>query len=146
MVAALASAVSFSGCSGDPEPEPEPTQAEKVTAMLTAGGGTWTPPASGGVLVDGVDVTQDLFPGFTITFGNGTLTTTGESPVWLRQDTWRFKDESATVIIRGQDERELTIEEISSTQLKLTLYWPETTTDGGRDRSLKGNHEFILNK
>jgi len=130
-------------CGGDSDPEPEET--EKVTQLLTAGSGTWTPPSNGGVTVDGVDVTDELFAGFSITFHDGTFTTTGDSPVWLREDTWRFKDNTAKVIIRGQDEREVTITEISQTQLKLTLDWPQTT-NGGRMGSLKGKHEFILNK
>lgn len=143
---AVAAVCLFAGCGGsDPEPAP-PTQAEKVTMILTASGGTWTPSvSSAGVLVDGVDVTQDLFPGFTITFQENTFTTTGTSPVWLREDTWEFKDASATVMIRGQDNREVTIEQISDTSLKLTLEWPETT-NGGRQHSLKGKHEFFLTK
>ena len=134
----------FFSCGGS-DPEPKVTESQKVTRMLTAGGGRWTLPASGGVTVDGVDVTDDLFPGFSITFGDQTLTTTGTSPVWLRQDTWRFKDETAKIFIRGQDDREVTITEISDSQLTLTLEWPASTT-GGRQGSLKGKHEFTLNK
>jgi hypothetical protein len=141
---ALMAAFLFSGCGGS-DPEPAPTQTEKVTQMLTSTGGKWTPLTSAGVLVDGVDVTQDLFPGFTITFLENTFTTTGTSPVWLPQDTWQFKDETATIIVRGQDNREITIVQISDTQLKLTLDWP-TTTNGGRSHSLKGKHEFFFNK
>lgn len=138
-------AVCFLSACGGSDPEPSKTQSEKVTEMLTAGGGTWSPASSSGVTVDGVDVTEDLFPGFTITFGDGTLTTTGTSPVWLREDTWRFKDESATTIIRGQDSREIVIQEVTSSQLTLALDWPETTS-GGRNGSLKGKHVFTLTK
>lgn len=135
----------LSGCGGDPEPAPL-TEVQKVTNLLTENGGTWEPASSAGVSIDGVDVTEDLFAGFSITFLDNTLTTTGTSPVWLRQDTWTFKDESAKVITRGQDNKEITITEISASQLKLTLSWDETTTDGGRKHSLKGKHEFVLNK
>lgn len=134
----------LSGCGG--EPEPVPTEIEKVTKILTSNGGTWAPITATGVTIDGIDVTDDLFPGFTITFLDNTLTTTGTTPVWLRQDTWKFKDQSAKVIIRGQDNKEVTITEISASQLKLRLEWTETTTQGGRQHSLKGMHEFILLK
>ncbi len=141
---AVALAIILTGCGGS---DPVPTQAQKVTQLLTADGGTWSPAALSGVTVDGVDVTDDLFAGFSITFHENTLTTTGTSPVWLPEDTWRFKDETATVIIRGQDQKEVTILEISATQLKLTLEWNETTTkSGGRLHSLKGKHEFLLTK
>lgn len=140
-------AISFvlAACGGS---DPAPTAAEKVTQLLTAGSGTWTPASSSGVTVDGVDVTDELFAGFSITFHENTFTTTGTSPVWLREDTWHFKDEAATVIVRGQDQKEITITEISATQLKLTLEWSQTTTtsSGGRLLSLKGKHEFFLTK
>lgn len=143
-ILALLSVWVLSGCGGDSDPAP--TEAEKVTKLLTASGGTWAPASNGGITVDGVDVTDDLFPGFSITFYESTFTTTGTTPVWLPEDTWQFKDSSAKVIIRGQDDREITITELSATQLKLTLEWPATTTSGGRSGSLKGKHEFILNK
>lgn len=143
-LAAMVTFVLF-GCGGN-DPEPPPTEQEKVTQMLTAEGGAWAPQPSSGVTVDGVDVTADLFAGFSITFQEKTFTTTGTSPVWLRQDTWAFKNGSSSVIVRGQDNKEITITEISDTQLKLTLEWTQTTTEGGRQGSLKGKHEFVLAK
>lgn len=139
----MAIALIASACRGD---DPTPlTQTQKVTQTLTSGGGKWTPSTSAGVTVDGVDVTDELFAGFTITFLDGTYTTTGTSPVWPAEDTWRFKDETATIIIRGVDQKEVTISGISASQLKLGLEWSETTY-GGRKSSLKGKHEFNLNK
>ena len=140
---AVVIALIASACGGD---EPTPlTQTQKVTQMLTSSGGTWTPAPAAGVTVDDVDVTDELFASFTITFLDGTYTTTGTSPVWPAEDTWSFKDETATVIIRGVDQKEVTITEISAAQLKLNLVWSETTY-GGRKSSLKGKHEFNLNK
>lgn len=138
--------VCFLSACGGGDPEPVKTQSEKVMEMLTASGGTWAPASSSGITVDGVDVTEDLFSGFSITFQDGTLTTTGTSPVWLREDTWRFKDESATTIIRGQDSKEVIIETVSASQLTLALEWSQTTTSGGRKHSLKGKHVFTLTK
>ena len=146
-IAALLVLVCFgllTGCKKD-DPTPVKTEADIVTEMLVAEGSAWSPVT---VTVDGVDVTSALFDGFSIKFSETTFTTTGTSPVWLRQDTWSFKDETATVMIRGQDDKELTIQDISDTQLRLTLEWDKTTTDAdeGRAASLKGKHEFILNK
>lgn len=133
-----------SACKKD-DPKPAVTQVQKVTAMLTANGGTWSP-STGGVVVNGMDVTQDLFPGFSIKFSENTFTTTGTTPVFLRNDTWSFKDETATVIVRGQDGKELTITEISDNVLKFRMTWDQTTYQGGREKSLEGNYEFTLNK
>lgn len=126
--------------------EPTLTPEQRVTKILTEEGGTWTLPSVAGVTVDGLDVTQDLFPGFSITFGEGTLTTTGTTPVWLRQDTWSFKDETATVIIRGQDSKEIAISEITNDQMILTLEWEHETFQGGRAKSIKGTYQFVLQK
>jgi hypothetical protein len=126
---------------------PEPTEKEKVTAKLTAGNGIWTP-SSSGITVDGTDVTTALFKDFTIKFTGTTLATTSTTPVWLRTDTWHFKDDTAKAIIRGQDNKEITVTFVTDTQIKLTLQWDKTTTEpaGGRVQSIPGTYEFILNK
>lgn len=129
----------------DPQP-PELTEQEKVTAFLTGGTATWIPPTSNGVTLAGIDVTSEFFKDFTIRFTQNQIFTTGTTPVWLRQDTWQFKTGSSTIIIRGQDDKEITIESISDTQLSLTLDWDETTFDGGRAKSLPGRYSFVLNK
>ena len=140
--------VSFVACGGggsDPEPVIEETQKEKVTKLLQASGSSWTP-SSTGITVDNADASQ-LFEGFTIKFGDGTLTTTGTTPVWLRSDTWTFKNDDANVIIRGQDNKEISIESVSDTQLKLSLQWDQYTyEDGGRKKSIPGNYVFTLTK
>jgi hypothetical protein len=136
------------GCkssSDDPAPE-QTSEQEEVTALLTGGTGTWVPAAtSNSVTVAGFDVTEEFFSDFTIRFSNNQLFTTGTTPVWLRQDTWQFKSGVADILIRGQDSREVKIENISETELKLTLNWP-LTTFGGRSRSLPGTYVFTLKK
>ena len=132
----------FVSCGGS-----DPTAEEKVTKLLISGDGTWEPSAtSTSITVDGIDVKEDLFPGFTLRFTKDKIFTTGTSPVWLREDTWHFKEGSkATVIIRGMDDKEISIAEITSSQLKISLEWDQTTF-GGRKASLPGLYEFILDK
>jgi hypothetical protein len=139
--------VVFTACGGgsdDPKPI-DKTEKEKNTELLVASGGSWTA-ASSGITVGGVDVTADLFKDFSIKFTDTQFTTTGTTPVFLRTDTWHFKDETAKVIIRGQDNKEMTIESISATQLKLSLQWDETTYEGGRKKSIPGTYVFTLTK
>lgn len=125
----------------------KPTQEQRVTTLLTKGTGTWTPSSSAGITVDGLDVTEDLFKDFTITFTADKLFTTGTTPVFLREDTWRFKDNTATVILRGQDDKEIIVETVSATELKLSLEWDQTTyEEGGRTRSIPGTVVFTMSK
>lgn len=142
MITAIGACAFVAGCK-DKDKDPAPTEAQRVTALLMAATSGWQPAM---VTVDGVDVTDDLFAGFSITFQESTLSTTGTTPVWEHQDTWTFKDESATAIVRGSDGKEVSIISISDTQLKLRLEWDETTYEPGRKASLKGIHEFTLNK
>jgi hypothetical protein len=131
---------------GCKEPTIQPTEQERVTALLTSGTGKWVPKSGGGITTQDIDVTADLFKDFTIRFTATQIFTTGTTPVWLRQDTWQFKGTAADVIIRGQDDQEITIQNISATELVLTLVWNETTFEGGRTRSLQGEYEFVLSK
>ncbi len=123
----------------------EPSIEDRVTALLTTG--TWSPTAAGAsITLSGTDVVNDLFPGFTLRFTRDRIFTTGTTPIWLREDTWQFKPGSnATIIIRGMDGREIPILEVTNTQLKISLEWDKTTF-GGRQKSLPGLYEFILNK
>jgi hypothetical protein len=139
------SITTLSGCKKD-DPKPKPTDVEKATTMLTSRGGRWLASGSAAITVDGLDVTQDLFPNFAITFSEKTFRTSGTSPIWLREDTWSFKDETATIIVRGQDGKEITITALSDTQLKLSMAWDQTTYDGGRSKSVAGTYEYILSK
>jgi hypothetical protein len=128
-------------CSEDAEISPE----EKVRKLLTSA--TWKPASGTPITLEGNDVQDELFSGFTIKFTKDRIITTGTSPVWLREDTWHFKAGSkATVLIRGMDDTEISILEISKSQLKLSLKWDQTTFEPGRLASLPGTYEFTLGK
>jgi hypothetical protein len=138
----LTSTFLFAGCGGGDEP----TKQEKVTKLLTQNGGKWQPSiAANSITLEGTDVEDELFPDFEITFTKTQISTLGTSPVWPVSDTWTFKDKNADVIIRGSDDREITIVSISSTQLTIEMEWDQTTY-GGRTKSLPGLYEFVLTK
>src|SRR5436190_340979 len=92
VLALIATALVLVHCGGDDDPPNppvvEPTPEETVRGFLTNDGttATWSPASTtSGIVVDGIDVTEQLFPGFSLTFNNnGTLTTAGTTPVWLR--------------------------------------------------------------
>jgi hypothetical protein len=134
---ALVAMLGISSCKPDPPP-PEPTRQEIVSKMLN---GVW--PTLSSVTIEGDDGAE-LFKGFSLAFSPTTYATTGTTPVWKRSGTWTFANEDATILTRD-DGLEVTIENIDDKNLKLVLYWDhETSSDGGRTRSLKGKHEFIL--
>jgi hypothetical protein len=127
--------------------DPKPTEEARITTLLTKDSGKWAPSATAGITVDGLDVTTDLFKDFTITFTADKIFTTGKTPVWLREDTWHFKDATGKIILRGQDNKEITVESVSETELQLILKWDQTTyEEGGRKKSIPGTFVFTLNK
>jgi hypothetical protein len=140
--------VTFMMCGSDPgtDPPAEPTEVEKATEMLTSGTATWAPSASAGIIMDGSDVTAEFFTGFSIKFSATTFTTTGDTPFFEATDTWTFKDETAKVIVRGSDGKEMPITSLTDTQLKFTLEWDQTTYEEGRKKSIPGTYEFTLTK
>jgi hypothetical protein len=145
-IAILVGLLAFSGCKKD-EVTPQPTAAQKTTALLTSGTGKWTPSSTAGVTVDGLDVTADLFKDFSITFTDNKIFTTGTTPVWLREDSWTFKNDEATIMARGQDNKEIHIEEITDDQLQISLEWDQTTyAEGGKVKSIPGTFVFTLSK
>jgi hypothetical protein len=133
----------LSACKKD---DAKPTEQQRITTLLTKGTGKWIPSASGGVTVEGLDVTEDLFKDFTITFTADKLFTTGTTPVFLREDTWHSKEGNPSIILRGQDDKEITIEAISETELQLSLEWDQTTYEEGRQRSIPGTVVFAMSK
>jgi hypothetical protein len=135
--------LALSACKKD---DAKPTEQQRITTLLTKGTGKWIPSASGGVTVEGLDVTEDLFKDFTITFTADKLFTTGTTPVFLREDTWHFKDGNTSIIIRGQDDKEISIEAISENALQLSLEWDQTTYEEGRQRSIPGTVVFAMSK
>ena len=155
VICLLTLCIAFMNCGGDsPQPNPpvEPTAEEIMTEALTTGGGSWGLGAGSTVVVtkgtNQIDVTEDLFNGFSITFSETGYTTTGTSPVWARTDSWLFKSNTeGTVLIRNSDGKEVTIKSISATELQLELYWDQNTNEeGGRTQSTMGTHLFTLKK
>lgn len=127
--------------------DPAPTAEQLVLEKLTANTGKWGGNATSTVVVDGLDVTDDLFSNFSITFTEGSYTTTGTSPVFPSTDSWTFKaGTEGTVLVRASDDKEMTISSLTDSELVFTLVWDKTTTSGGRSKSIPGPHVFTLKK
>jgi hypothetical protein len=62
--------------------------------------------------------------------------------VWPASGTWSFNDTSAKKFIRN-DGLSISLDNLSSTSMQLTLIWTQTTTDG-RVQSVAGTHVFTF--
>ncbi len=129
----------ISGCGGGGDPEPTVTKSEEVTKILS--GGTWKLST---VMVDGVDQTN-VYKGLTLNFTSTSITSSNGGLVWPANSTWKFTDDTATAIDRG-DGIKVTISEVKSDKLSLVLTWSKTTLGSGRASSVKGQHTFSFGK
>jgi len=133
----MISLITFSNC-GDTKKDPVPTEAEKTTKLLTAA--TWKLQS---LTIDGVS-DNNFFKGLTITFSATGYTTTNGDPIWPASGTWDYADGPTSARkIKRNDNVEVTIDEITASNLTLSLQWDKTTT-GGRTSSIPGKHIFKL--
>ncbi len=114
-------------------PTAQETQLKKLESKL------WS---VNSVIVDGADRTS-LFQGMTLRFSGKTFSATSGGHVWPASGSWEFTDAAATTILRN-DNVTVTIEQISESQLELSLFWSETTFGPGRTKSISGTHVFNL--
>lgn len=135
-LAVILSLLVLSSCGGGGS---TPSATEVTTNQLKAN--TWRIST---VTVDGVDQTT-LFTGMTLSFTATDYTTTNGKAVWPASGTWSFIDNTAKKIKRS-DNLEVTIAEVSSTTLKLSLNWATGTLGTGRVESVAGNHVFSFVK
>jgi len=129
--------IALDACKGGGDPEPE-TESERVTKLLTTG--TWK---LNSLTIDGV--AKSSFDGMTITFTNGSYTSTKGEPVWPSSGTWSLSDATAKTISRS-DQTPVSIDAIDANNLTLSLTWTKTTLGPGRASSIAGKHTFVMGK
>jgi hypothetical protein len=131
----VSSLLLLSGCKSD-DPQPE---TDRVKVLLIAN--AWRIQT---VTVDGTDQTA-LFTGLTLSFTNTNYSTTNGGVVWPASGTWNFTDDTAQKVLRN-DGQEITVTEVTPTNLKLSLTRTTGTLSTGRVSSIAGNHVFSFIK
>ena len=91
--------------------------------------------------VDGVVSNQ--YDGLTLSFGSGVYSTTNGGSLWPPSGIWIFADDKGTKIIRD-DGLEIDIVSASAANIVLSFFWDTTVYDGGRIRSVTGNHQMTF--
>jgi hypothetical protein len=136
IIIVLGSLFTVVSCGND---DASPSESERITTLLTSG--VWKIQS---LTVDGA-THDELFPNLTLTFTKGTLTTANGNGVWPASATWTFNDQAATSFKRA-DGVDVSITEISETQMVLSLTWNKTTLKAGKENSLSGLNVFTFGK
>ena len=131
--------LTYSSCKG-PEPVVEPTPVEVTTALLI--GPAWVVQS---VKVD--DVALDLYKSLNVSFtADGKYTSVNGGAIWSASGTWKFKDETAKVMIR-EDGLEIAIDAI--TEKAMTISFTRTgdiVYEVGRNEAVSGKHVFTFGR
>ena len=135
-MAILSGLLMLSNC-GSKNSDPTPTEPQRVTSLLETG--RWKVQS---VMVDGIDQSA-LFKNFTLSFTDSNFASVNGSVVWPASGTWKFVSDQASSFTRD-DGLVVTIQNVSNTQLIISLVWAKTTLGPGRSESVKGTTVFTL--
>lgn len=103
--------------------------------------GNWTFGTSGSVTLDGQDITLN-YPGFALSFADGTYSTTNAGDLFRASGTWQWTGELATSVLLDTGE-EVSIIDLTETAFKFSFTHAGT---GGTAAGTAGNYVVTLAK
>lgn len=122
---------------GDDDPS-GPTEQELAFERLA---GDWTFGTNGSIVVDGQDVSPN-YPGFSLSFADGTYQTQSGGDLFRASGTWEWLDEEAGSI-RLDDSREITIVALTENLFNFTFFF---SGSGGARHGISGNYDITVVK
>lgn len=128
----------YLSCGASDDGPDEPTAQELTFEQLA---GQWSMPSTNGVIVDDIDRTLN-YPGFRLSFADGTYTTTGAGTLFRSIGTWEWSSETTTSQLNLDDGKSITIQSLSATLLVFSF----TKSGGGQRAGTEGNYTVRLTK
>ena len=121
----------------------EPQTPEAIELAFQKPSGEWTLGQTGKIVLDGIDVSAN-YPGFSLSFTNGTYNTNNAADLLPSTGTWEWADQEArSVLLDGTLEVTLTV----LTETRFTFTFDHTT---GINRPVRagynGNYVITVNK
>lgn len=101
--------------------------------------GTWSMATSNGVLLDGQEVSLN-YPGFSLSFTDGTYQTTNAGDLLSATGTWSWSNESAQELTLDTGE-DVTIQTLTENQFRFTFFHQGSTAAG-----IRGNYTVNVEK
>ena len=102
--------------------------------------GQWTLGQFGSIKVDGSNVSAN-YPGFALSFANGTYTTTNAGDLFKASGTWQWAGESAEVV-NLDDGKVVNINSLTTSKFVFSF----TKSDGPVRAGLAGNYVITVEK
>lgn len=127
----------FLACGGDDTPD-EPTAQELALEVLA---GQWTLNSGGSILLDGRDVSAN-YPGFALSFTDGSYTTTNAGELFNATGTWTWVGDSDRMIT-VDDGKQLNIQILTANELEFSF---QLTGSGGEATGITGSYVVTVTK
>lgn len=103
--------------------------------------GKWAFGTSGSILLDGEDISAN-YPGFTLSFADGSYQTQNGGDLFSATGSWEFLDEEARMI-RLDSGEEITIINLTESEFEFSFL---SDGNGGSAAGIGGNYLITLNK
>lgn len=101
--------------------------------------GQWAFGVNGSIVLDGTDVSAN-YPGFALSFANGTYTTTNSAELFSASGTWEWTDQEARSL-RLDNDKSITILALTENSFIFNFSFSRSTRAG-----IAGNYTVTLNK
>ncbi|OEK02997.1 hypothetical protein BFP97_16350 [Roseivirga sp. 4D4] len=124
-----------SACKSD---DGAPTATELAFERLA---GSWSMGTQGSIVLDGEDVSSN-YPGFTLSFADGTYQTTNGGDLFRASGTWRWTGDTGRLLILDTGE-EVTINNLTLTEFEFSFFHAGTTPVRA---GIQGNYTVSVSK
>lgn len=101
--------------------------------------GDWSLGTSGGIVLDGQDISLN-YPGFTLSFADGTYQTTNGGDLFRATGTWQWADEAGRVLTLDTGE-DVTIVKLTQSDFEFTFFHAGNVRAG-----IQGNYTVNVSK
>lgn len=101
--------------------------------------GNWSVGTQGSIVLDGEDISLN-YPGFTLSFADGTYQTTNGSDLFRANGTWEWTDTQGTVLTLDTGE-EVTINTLSLNEFEFSFFHAGSSRAG-----IQGNYVITVFK
>lgn len=115
-----------------------PTAQEEAFEKLS---GTWSLGSTGSITIDGQDASQN-YPGFGLSFTNGTYATTNAGDLFRASGTWQWADGATTNLINVDDGKQVSIQALTQN----TFTFSFSHSSGGASAGSSGNYTITVVK
>lgn len=129
------------GLACNPDDNSEPTAQELAFEILS---GSWGLTQGGSIVVDGQDLSLN-YQGFSVSFTNGSYSTTNAEDLFNASGTWTWVDNEAQMISLD-DGKQITIRSLTETEFVFNFSFSGSGGQANHADGIAGSYVITVNK